>query len=312
RALGPARLSLIGGKGFVPYGTDDPMMRPFVKFPVNHHHAQIIERVQVGGAVRVGTLERGVTLEHAVFNGDEPVSPFRAPQWKRVGDSRATRLTLFPIRGVELQASRAFVRSPGIIQGGAFDHRQSSVSLRIDRGGDAAGGAHGMHEHGHDAQSSNRRYLLAEVARTDEGFTATPVFRFESALIEGAWQHRGWNASLRLEQTDRPENERLLDPFRVPNGHIDFQIIGITRWRVGTVHLAAPPLRAGGGRTAALFTPYVEVGVAQGEARRRPAVFVPRDFYGASSLWSLTTGISLHMGRMRTRMGRYGVLASNP
>ena len=46
------RATLAGGKGFTPYGTDDPMMRPFVKYPVNHHHAQIIERVLVLGALQ--------------------------------------------------------------------------------------------------------------------------------------------------------------------------------------------------------------------------------------------------------------------
>src|SRR4029079_16834746 len=33
------RASLAAGKGFVPFGTDDPMSRPFVLFPVNHHLA---------------------------------------------------------------------------------------------------------------------------------------------------------------------------------------------------------------------------------------------------------------------------------
>ena len=112
--LAGLRASLAAGKGFTPFGTDDPMMRPFVKYPVNHHHAQIIERVQVLGALSAGTPDRGVALEHAFFNGDEPVGPFVGPQWDRVGDSRTTRLTLMPWRGVELQGSRAFVRSPPI------------------------------------------------------------------------------------------------------------------------------------------------------------------------------------------------------
>jgi hypothetical protein len=305
RATRFARVSVHGGKGFVPFGTDDPMMRPFVKFPVNHHHAQIIERVLVGGALRVGNAQRGAAFEYATFNGDEPVGPFVGPQWDRVGDSHAARATLMPMAGVEVQASRAFVRSPGIIQGGAFDHRQTSVSLRVDRG-DMAHAAHDAHQHNAGA----RQYLLAEVARTDEGFSRTPTFRFTSALVEGAVWRRGWRASLRAERTDRPENERLLDPFRIPNGHIDFQIIGITRWRVGTVHIAAPPVSwLARRRGAPQFMPYVEVGAARAQALRTPAVFVPRDFYGASTLWSFTTGVSFHVGTMRSRMGRYGVLA---
>jgi len=315
------RASLTAGKGFTPFGTDDPMMRPFVKYPVNHHHAQIIERVLVGGAVAWGTVSRGVSIEHAVFNGDEPVGPFAGPQWQRVGDSRASRVTLMPTRGMEVQASRAFVRSPGIIQGGAFDHTQSSLSVRIDRGAGTGGDAatptmpgHSMSDHtksGH-AMNGARRYLLAEVARTDEGFGAARAFRYHSALLEGLVSNRGWSGALRLERTDRPESERLLDPFRLPNGHIDFQIIGITQWRVATLNVAAPPL--GTGRLRHVrglphFVPYVEVSVAQPRARLSPTVFIPRDFYGHSTLWSFTTGLRLHVGTMRTRMGRYGVLA---
>src|ERR1043166_10001925 len=37
--------SLFAGRGFVPFGSDDPMMRPFEKYPVNHHLAQVLERL---------------------------------------------------------------------------------------------------------------------------------------------------------------------------------------------------------------------------------------------------------------------------
>ena len=302
------RASLAVGKGFTPYGTDDPMMRPFVKYPVNHHHAQIIERVQVVGALMMGNARRGVALEHGFFNGDEPVTPFKGPQWRRVGDSRTTRLTLLPLRGVEVQASRAFVRSPGIIQGGAFDHIQSSMSLRVDRSAGEPMTGHAMSGH---AMSGDRRYLLAEVARTDEGFGTQRVFRFNSMLVEGQVERRGWSVGARLERTDRPENERLLDPFRTSSGHIDFQIIGITRWALGTVQMSAPSWQVPGfGRVRA--TPFLEVTHARPSALRTPAVFVPRDFYGASGLWSVTAGARVHVGMMRRRMGRYGVLALPP
>jgi hypothetical protein len=45
---GTARLSLSAGKGFAPFGTDDPMVRPFLRYPVNHHLAQILERAVDG------------------------------------------------------------------------------------------------------------------------------------------------------------------------------------------------------------------------------------------------------------------------
>ena len=39
-----ADFSLSAGKGFVPYGTDDPMARPGLKYPTNPHLSQILER----------------------------------------------------------------------------------------------------------------------------------------------------------------------------------------------------------------------------------------------------------------------------
>lgn len=314
------RASLAAGKGFTPYGTDDPMMRPLEKFPVNHHHAQIIERIQTVAALRAGSLERSVVLEHAFFNGDEPIDPFMGPQWKRFGDSRATRLTVMPWRGVEVQASRAFVRSPGITQGGAFDHTQTSASFRVDRITPASTTGHTdghAVDHTTDAltgamdhrtmQSGNRRYFLMEVARTDEGYGASRVFRFNSMLAEGVWSQRGWSIAVRGERTDRPESERLLNPFRIANGHIDFQLIGITQWSVTSLQAAAPaytiPYLPQSG-----VTPFLEVSNAHAKALRTPAVFEPRTFYGASSLWSVTFGLRVHVGTMAARMGRYGVL----
>ncbi|MCA0375239.1 MAG: hypothetical protein LCH84_06195 [Gemmatimonadetes bacterium] len=313
------RASLAAGKGFVPYGTDDPMMRPFVKYPVNHHHAQLLERVQGVAALQVGTRARGATLEQAWFNGDEPVAPFTGPQWRRVGDSHATRLTLHGARALEAQLSHAFVRSPGITQGGAFDHRQLSASVRwqpSDAAHDHASPTSRDAEHGadHDANRDTRprdasprlTYLLAEVARTDEGANGARAFRYESALIEatGAW--RRWQLAARVERTDRPEPTRLLDVFRTTTGHIDFQIVGITRWTTGTLHLDAPPRTLL--RTAVV--PFVEATRASAVARQRPAVFEPAAFYGSARQWSLSAGLRLHVGRMRARMGRYGVLDS--
>jgi hypothetical protein len=94
--------SLAGGRGFVPFGTDDPMVRPFVKYPANHHHAQVMERVQLVLAAR---FVARASLELSAFNGDEPLSPTAAPQWSRFGDSRSVRVTVWPARGVELQGS---------------------------------------------------------------------------------------------------------------------------------------------------------------------------------------------------------------
>src|SRR5690606_36217081 len=65
---GPGELGLFIGKGFAPFGTDDPMSRPFQAFPVNHHLAQILERAVGGVQYRL----HPVTIEAALHNGDEP------------------------------------------------------------------------------------------------------------------------------------------------------------------------------------------------------------------------------------------------
>ncbi|HYW30895.1 MAG TPA: hypothetical protein VE869_05255 [Gemmatimonas sp.] len=310
RGAGGVRLSITGGKGFTPYGTDDPMMRPFVKYPVNHHHAQIIERVGAVGAAAIGdpVAGRGVAVEYGAFNGDEPVSPFSGPQWSRFGDSRSVRVTAKPIASIEVQASSAFVRSPGIIQGGAFDHTQRSASVRYQRAGATSmGHAHDHSDGTADPQRTGLMYALAEVARTDEGSGNARAFRYESALVEALATHAGFTLGIRAEQTERPESSRLLDPFRTTSGHIDFQIVGITRWRIATANLSLPAFRLPGLRTAGL-TPFVEVASAHASARRRPAVFEPREFYGSSTQTSVSVGARLSVGTMRARMGRYGVL----
>ena len=312
------RGSVAVGKGFTPYGTDDPMMRPLEKFPVNHHHAQIIERAQIVGALAVGSATRSISLEHAFFNGDEPVDPFSTPQWHRVGDSRSTRVTVMPMRGVEMQASRAFVRSPGIIQGGAFDHTQTDISVRVERAG-AMTMDHGTSMHAMSPSGTTSaivaRYLLLEVARTDEGFGSRRVFRYNSMLAEGALGVGRWGVATRLERTERPESERLLDPFRIASGHIDFQIIGVTRWTVASVHVDTPPISWRAPARAHL-TPFVEVSRSVPVALAKPAVFIPRDFYGASVLWTVSAGVRIdvrvHGEPMRERMGRYGVISPAP
>ena len=60
--LGPLSYSLSVGRGFAAFGTDDPMVRPFEKYPINHHLAQILERGIVTGGVRVGPAALEIAL----------------------------------------------------------------------------------------------------------------------------------------------------------------------------------------------------------------------------------------------------------
>jgi hypothetical protein len=278
-----ARASLAAGRGFAPFGTDDPMVRPLAKFPVNHHLAQILERVVVIGAVRAGA----VTAEVGAFNGDEPTGVADAPRWGRVGDSWAARLTLAPAGGAELQASYARVASPEFVAGGGTDQRKTSVGLRLDRGAPMAG----------------RRYALVEWALTDDVVGTRRAFRYTSALAEAGVERRRWLASARLERTTRPEEERLADAFRSQRPHTDASILGITRWTIASAQLgAALP-------TALLAGSHAFVELSRNAARpaTRPALLDPARFYGASRLWSTSFGVRLTAGARHRRMGRYGV-----
>jgi hypothetical protein len=273
--------SLSAGRGFAPFGTDDPMVRPFVKYPVNHHLAQILERAVVIGAVRAGSA----LLEGGLFNGDEPVTPADGPNLDRFGDSWAARLTLAPTAGVELQGSHARVASPEFAAGGGSDQRKSSVSARYSGTSPGIG-----------------RYALAEFALTDEYNAGRRSFRFTSLLGEGALHWRAMELAARAERTVRPEEERLLDPFRSPRPHTDVSILGRTRWDIATVSASIGAPRRFGVRAR----PFVELERLHATAVNRPTVFVPSEFYGASRMWSLSAGLRLEAGARHARMGRYG------
>jgi hypothetical protein len=58
-AAGSAAFSISAGKGFAPYGTDDPMARPVLKYPTNHHLSQILERWTVNGVFFAGKMGPG-------------------------------------------------------------------------------------------------------------------------------------------------------------------------------------------------------------------------------------------------------------
>src|SRR5687768_431958 len=191
--VGGVELSLAAGKGFAPFGTDDPMVRPFVKYPVNHHLAQVLERLVAIGAVRAGPL----ALEGGFFNGDEPTSAGTAPRASRFGDSWAVRATLSPLRGVELSSSHARVESPEEREGTGLDQRKLGIAARIERAGPGV-----------------FRYALVEWARTNELLSGRSVFRFATALGEASFVVRGVDLAARLERTTRPEEERLENPFR--------------------------------------------------------------------------------------------------
>jgi hypothetical protein len=283
-AFGRTGVSLAGGKGFVPFGTDDPMMRPFAAYPVNHHLAQILERYVVTAAVRRSAL----AVEAALFNGDEPASPGAPPDADRFGDSWAARVTASSRRGIELQGSYAFVTSPEIAGGGGLDQHKWSAAVRLERDRGAV------------------RYALLEWAWADAVLGDVSTNRFSSVLGEASTELRSVTLSMRYENTTRPEEQRLLDPFRTSRSPTDLSIIGITRWQ--TVSGAASVTRSFGAMTLA---PFVEATYARPTQAISPSAFEPAEFYGASAIWMLSAGVRVGVGPMLHRMGRYGVAMPN-
>ena len=287
RLVRGSRVSASLGRGIVSFGTDDPMVRPFTKYPANHHYAQILERIQVVGAIRLGPR---LGLELSAFNGDEPAAPTALPRWQRFGDSRSARLTLWPVDHIEVQGSGARLRSPEFALGGGFDQRKWSASARWS------------------PSSCRVRYVLAEWARNDDRYRAKPVAGYGTALVEALAVHRSVSVALRVERTSRHEEERLLDPFRTARPPSDLTILGITRWRLVTAQLAAA-LPAFGGMRGSLF---VEATRAYSTPLSRPVLVDPANVSGANAAWHLTAGLRLGLGAMPVRVGRYGAAAGGP
>ena len=268
-------VSVSGGKGFAPFGTDDPMVRPLVKYPANHHLAQILERGVLIAAARRGSL----ILEGGIFNGDEPNTPRDFVNWDRFGDSWAARATLLPSTALELSGSYAFVASPEFPAGSGLDHRKWSAAARSETEG---------------------RYTLVEWARTDEYIETERTARYSTLLGETAFRRGGTWFAVRHERTLRPEEERLENRFRSPRPHTDVHVLGATRWNITTVSVSD----ASGG-----FRPFVEVGRARVKETLGSLVFDPAEVYGSDQMWSLSAGVRVQAGRVHRRMGRYGVAA---
>jgi hypothetical protein len=278
--------SVFAGRGFVPFGSDDPMVRPFVKYPVNHHLAQILERLVAVAAGRAGPL----IGELAAFNGDEPLDASTPPLVDRFGDSWAARATLLPswlvptLGGAELSASIAHVKSPEYRDGFGMDQRKVHAGVRVQR--DVGGTA---------------TYALLEWARTQDVDRGRPLYTFSSTLGEAAACRSQFALAFRAEQSERPEEERLPNLFRSPRPATDLSILGVTKWTTltGNLTVATPsrwPFRA---------APFVEVARVYG-ARSSLAAFDPSSFYRGTRMWMVSTGVRLGFGRAHSRMGRYG------
>ena len=283
---GALRIGLVAGKGFVPFGTDDPMSRPFLSYPVNHHFAQILER-----AVGIAQLQRGLfSVEASLFNGDEPERPGQWPlihndsTW-RFGDSWSVRLLVAPIERLELQGSYASVHSPEHRNGAGIDHDKHSVSARW-----------------YDRTPTGERYAMAEWARTSE---LEGVFVFHSVLAEAMLRHGPIAAAYRFERTERPEEQRLTDRYRSVRPHIENSILGTFRW---TLHTARIGVDLVGPHASYRIQPFVEVTIGR-IGQVGGGVIDPELVYGTTHVRHLSAGVVLNWQGRNHRMGRYGVLS---
>ena len=276
-------VSLSAGKGFAPFGTDDPMSRPILRYPVNHHLAQVLERAVVLGAARRGP----VMVEGAVFNGDEPEKPEQWPKLGRFGDSWSARLTLLPWEGIEAQVSHARIASPEHRDGAGLTQRKWSASVRAER---RIGRA--------------PVYGLVEWARSAE---AGGFFRFTSLLGEAAWSPGRYRLAYRFERTERPEEQRTLNLYRSVRPHLDNSIVGTSRW---TLHSVGWSMEALSPEAPLSIAPLVELTLGNVHSLT-PVSFDPDDFYGRDTFWALSVGVRVSGGARLHRMGRYGVAAGS-
>jgi hypothetical protein len=280
-------LSLSAGKGFAAYGTDDPMSRPVVKYPTNHHLSQVLERWTVNAAY----LHRsGLGLEASVFGGAEPTSPSDLGNIESFGDSWSVRASqrfgggFGPFSPWEVSASYARVEET--------HHEETAVTHLMN--------AALRHEREY---GFGKVYGLLEASRSEpkgaaEGYYAV-LGEAQLGLGRGG-RHRPY---LRVEYATRPEYERAGEPGS--DGHYqydhDAHPIGSTRWLVSTVGYdygaAAFPLAV---------RPFVEAQHNRVSGHRGDVD--PAALFGRTSFWSTSVGFRVFLGGSSMRMGSYGVL----
>ncbi|HEX6135486.1 MAG TPA: hypothetical protein VFZ24_16060 [Longimicrobiales bacterium] len=279
--VGGGALSVSAGKGFAPYGTDDPMSRPGVKYPTNHHLSQILERWTVNGAYVRG----GWSIEAGVFGGAEPEGPYDLSNIESFADSWSARVVRRfggsgPMTPWEAALSYGRVRE-------VHEDEPEITSLF---------NATVRHER---MLSSGAVYGLVEasLSRPEDGDG------YFSVLGEARLSRAGHQPYYRVEYATRPEYAREGAPgtsgfFRYDH---DTHAIGSTRWLINTAgygyELTGYPVSV---------RPFVELQHHLVRADR--GGIDPRDLFGRRSIWGLTAGFRLFFGGDPMRMGSYGVL----
>ena len=282
-SVGSGDLSFSGGKGFAPYGTDDPMSRPGLKYPTNHHLSQILERWTINGVWRTAAW----SVEAGVFSGNEPEGPSDLSNVDGFGRSWSARLARRFGGGMEGDG-RAWELSASY--GRVVEtHDGARETTRLVNGAARMEGAAG----------AGTLYALVEAShgRPDHG-----AERF-SVLGELAWTTGRHRPYVRFEEARRPEYARLgpsTSDAYFTYDHDD-DPIGTTRWSITTFAYAVD---ATPGKVS--VRPFVEAQHHRVRADRGGVE--PEALFGSGSFWSISLGARVFLGGGPMRMGRYGVL----
>jgi hypothetical protein len=280
--VGGGALSLSAGKGFAPYGTDDPMARPVAKFPTNHHLLQILERFLAGAAYR----RSGWSIEAAVFGGSEPTGPYDFSNIEDFPSSWSARIARrFGGTGLlaEWELSASYGHVVEVHDDAERTTRLVNGYVRHDR----------VHHFGH-------LYALVEASLSEPAGEAGGYWSVLGEAQLGRGRHQPY---VRLEVATRPEYVRAGVPGSAGFYRYDHDAgpIGATRWFIAAAgynyHLTRLPFSA---------RPFLEVQF-HNVANERGDV-AARELFGTTNFFALTTGARLYFGGGPMRMGSYGVL----
>jgi hypothetical protein len=281
-------LSLSVGKGFAPYGTDDPMSRPVVKFPTNHHLSQVLERFTLNAQYLAPS---GLSLEAGLFSGGEPTGPYDFSNIESFGNSFAVRATqrlgagVGPSAAWELSASYARIKE--------VHHATASVTHLVN-----AAVRHQQSYRGADV------YGLVEASRSEVAGAASGYRALLAEAQLGLGRSRRHQPYLRVEWSTRPEYARAglpgtADFYRYDHDHAE--VLGATEWLIPTVGYSAEL-----GRFPATVAPFLEV--QYNRVRTARGAIDPRSLFGRDAFWSVSSGFRVQLGGSRMRMGSYGAL----
>jgi hypothetical protein len=279
--IGGSAFSLSAGKGFAPYGTSDPMSRPALKYPTNHHLSQILERWTVNA-----TWLRGPwSIEAGIFGGEEPEGPYDLSNIESFGNSWSVRIARRWGAGVGPQAAWEASASFGSVT--EFAHTVEETTRLVNGAVQRSAGLGGGHLYGLVEGSWS---FLEDHAS------------FFSFLGEARYEVGRHQPYARVEYARRPEYARLgtsgTDFFRYEHGE---DPVGTTRWLIAT---AAYAYQATGSPWG--LRPFVEV--QHHQVRGDQGGVSATELFGGTSFWALSLGARVFFGGGPMRMGSYGVL----